>query len=433
MRPPRSLPTTADPSFTRRSVDDAEISRHTDLTFVNGTVLVRTAVLATSVITAVLATGYSTGPSEAAPSPSPSAHTSRPAFSEPIGGPVPAKFQAASVTFTSDLDGWVLGTAPCRHKPCTSVLRTRDGGTTWRGIPAPRAPLAIDGGGARAVQELRFANRQDGFAVGPAMWITHDGGAHWRRQVTVAGIRHAVVTDVAATPAGVYALVSGTDTRYGGSDGHFRLIRAAAHTGRFRIIKDFGKTYGVGPLVTAGSTVYLVRARLTSQRADLVRVRGTRITHRRLPAGCSPLAASTPRALLVECGSGESMGAMGSRSLKGSTDAGATWHRLRNPGAGGGYLDEGIVDAGHGHAILGTGDLDRNWLLNTTDGGRTWHAKLKVRNATFTELGCEDVSHCVVIAGRFTVTNRRGANPVYGGALYRTTNAGRHWRRVRFA
>ncbi len=36
-----------------------------------------------------------------------------------------------SATFVSTDDGWALGTAPCSHKPCTSIVRTRNGGRTW--------------------------------------------------------------------------------------------------------------------------------------------------------------------------------------------------------------------------------------------------------------------------------------------------------------
>src|SRR5439155_13711178 len=76
--------------------------------------------------------------STSAPAPAP---TSAPAFQGPPGGPVPPGFLAASVTFVSPSNGWVLGSAPCASPPCTSIVRTTDGGHTWKGIPAPRAPL----------------------------------------------------------------------------------------------------------------------------------------------------------------------------------------------------------------------------------------------------------------------------------------------------
>ena len=63
---------------------------------------------------------------------------------QPAGGPVPAGFRAASVTFVSTLEAFVLGTAPCKHAPCTSIVRSRDRGVSWRGLPAPVVPLVAN-------------------------------------------------------------------------------------------------------------------------------------------------------------------------------------------------------------------------------------------------------------------------------------------------
>jgi len=129
----------------------------------------------------------------------------------PAGGPVPAGFVPASVTFVSLLTGWVLGSAPCATPPCTSLLRTRDGGKSWRGVPAPPAVLA-SGGGDGDVQRVRFADAANGWVFGPALWATHDGGAHWARSgldgagatarvyalEAAAGVVHAVVFDGSA-------------------------------------------------------------------------------------------------------------------------------------------------------------------------------------------------------------------------------------------
>jgi photosystem II stability/assembly factor-like uncharacterized protein len=103
------------------------------------------------------------------------------------GGPVPAGFRATDLTFVSRDAGWLLGTAPCSSAPCTSVVRTTDGGQSWIGMPAPRANL--DGTGATAcdsghlcVHGLRFANSTTGYAFGStALYRTTNGGAGWER------------------------------------------------------------------------------------------------------------------------------------------------------------------------------------------------------------------------------------------------------------
>src|SRR6266704_1702466 len=75
----------------------------------------------------------------------------------PSGGPVPAGFRAAAATFVSVREAFVLGTAPCQRTPCTSIVRTRDRGVSWRGLPAPAVPLGEPGVTGPAVWGIRFA------------------------------------------------------------------------------------------------------------------------------------------------------------------------------------------------------------------------------------------------------------------------------------
>ncbi|MFL6164040.1 MAG: WD40/YVTN/BNR-like repeat-containing protein [Jatrophihabitantaceae bacterium] len=133
------------------------------------------------------------GPSTGAPSPSglsTPAPSSSPSSSagggEPKGGPVPAGFNGYDLTWVSNDDGWALGTAPCGTPPCTSILRTRDGGKSWVGIPAPRAFLTATDTCTHAcdqVSNLRFANPLVGYAYGPnSFYLTTDGGNSWHQQ-----------------------------------------------------------------------------------------------------------------------------------------------------------------------------------------------------------------------------------------------------------
>jgi photosystem II stability/assembly factor-like uncharacterized protein len=102
----------------------------------------------------------------------------------PAGGPVPSGFHAIDLTWISAREGWSLGTAPCSSAPCTSVVRTRDGGKTWAGVPAPLAELDQGTGcSGTCVRQLRFATPLIGYAFGTnALFMTTDGGKTWARQ-----------------------------------------------------------------------------------------------------------------------------------------------------------------------------------------------------------------------------------------------------------
>lgn len=130
-------------------------------------------------------------PSASPPAGSPSAGVG-PSGSSGVGstgpaGPVPAGFTATDLTWISVDDGWALGTAPCASKPCTSILRTTDGGRSWVGIPAPDAYLNTDGSCPSAttacVSHLRFANAEVGYAFGQSsLFMTVDAGRTWQAQ-----------------------------------------------------------------------------------------------------------------------------------------------------------------------------------------------------------------------------------------------------------
>ena len=111
-----------------------------------------------------------------------------PAGAMPSGGPVPARFAATSVTFVSADEAFVLGTAPCTHAPCTSVVRTLDRGQSWVGLPAPVEPVGQPGQAAGpAVWGIRFATPGHGFVFGDGLWETTDGGGQWIRDAEPGG------------------------------------------------------------------------------------------------------------------------------------------------------------------------------------------------------------------------------------------------------
>jgi len=117
---------------------------------------------------------------------------------------VPANFRPTSVTFvgadngTGGVVGAVIGQAltpgHCATADCTSLAGTSTYGNSWYGVSAPVTPGPD---GSTGVSQLRFANLSDGWAYGPALWETRDGGWPWKQENTD-GYR---VIDVEAVPA----------------------------------------------------------------------------------------------------------------------------------------------------------------------------------------------------------------------------------------
>ena len=79
------------------------------------------------------------------------------------GVPVPAHTSPASVSFISASTGFVLGAAPCTHRPCTVILRTLDRGRSWRSVSAPAEAISAPDG--EGLWGLRFAGARRGYGV----------------------------------------------------------------------------------------------------------------------------------------------------------------------------------------------------------------------------------------------------------------------------
>jgi photosystem II stability/assembly factor-like uncharacterized protein len=123
-----------------------------------------------------------------------------------VGGYLPPDFQPYSVTWDSPSTGWVIGPAGtpghCANSDpsvCTSVARTGDGGQTWHGLPAPDTGSPD---GPSGVSGIRFLDGTNGWAFGPELWATHDGGRTWTK-IPTDGQR---VTDLETAGNRAYAL-----------------------------------------------------------------------------------------------------------------------------------------------------------------------------------------------------------------------------------
>ena len=147
------------------------------------------------------------------------------------GQPVPAGFRPTSVTFIGINTGAVIGQAgipgrcgPPQAAACTSLAGTSDYGQTWYGISAPvTGPPAASAG----VSGLRFLNASDGWAFGPQLWVTHNGGAHWAMESTH-GLRVTSLETAGNRAFALFASCAGTGADFAAQCISFRLYSSGA-------------------------------------------------------------------------------------------------------------------------------------------------------------------------------------------------------------
>jgi hypothetical protein len=200
-------------------------------------VVVAAAVTVPQVVNLTVTPGPTTGAAQAGQS-SPAAPTtstgsrvesssSAPMY-QPAPGKVPGNFRPTSVTFVGLHTGFVIGQAGtpghCATSFCTSVARTDDAGRTWTGVPAPLAGVPD---GAAGVSQIRFLNTSHGWAFGPELFATHDGGQHWTR-VDTHGLRVTSLETVGDRAFAIFASCSGQGLEFAGRCTSFTLYSSPA-------------------------------------------------------------------------------------------------------------------------------------------------------------------------------------------------------------
>jgi hypothetical protein len=302
-------------------------------------------------------------------------------------GPVPAGFGAESFTAISADTWWLLGSAPCSTPPCTSIVRTDNGGHSFVGTPAPRTTK---------VSQLRFANAADGFAYDSQLWVTHDAGATWH-QVRLGG----AVIELATADGFAYVIV-----RYGhkgagrleraplGSDTWATLAGAAsayaglwAHGHDVLVGSDAGAALAVSH--NAGVSFSQVSSPSKGLPCDFEEPAGGVVwahcatgtesaTWRSTSSGTGFHAVhgpSLPNSALFAAAS-STTAVLGANGLYRTTDAGARYAPVTGIGEVTAWQYLGFTDATHGVAIGYVGSTPTasgERLYITNDGGASYH------------------------------------------------------------
>jgi hypothetical protein len=144
--------------------------------------------------------------------------------------PVPPDFRPTSVTFVGTGTGWVIGQAStpgqCATAFCTSVARTDNAGKTWAGVAAP---LTGAPDGSNGVSQIRFLNTEDGWAFGPELFFTGNGGRSWS-QVSTNGLRVTGLETVGHQVFALFASCTSGGASFAGACTNFTLYSSPAST-----------------------------------------------------------------------------------------------------------------------------------------------------------------------------------------------------------
>jgi photosystem II stability/assembly factor-like uncharacterized protein len=150
------------------------------------------------------------------------------------GAPVPRNFQPTSVTFVGQGIGAVIGQAGtpghCATIYCTSLAGTSDYGTNWYGVSAPHTGPPE---GAQGVGQLRFLDNREGWAFGPELWVTHDGGSSWTRERTY-GMRVTDLETAGNRAFALFAACTGGGADYAAHCTSFSLYTSVAGAGKWQ-------------------------------------------------------------------------------------------------------------------------------------------------------------------------------------------------------
>jgi hypothetical protein len=318
----------------------------------------------------------------------------------PQGGPIPTGFQATSFTAVSLDAWWMLGTARCLtgSGTCGAILRTTDGGSAFAGIPSP--PVS-----ANDVSQLRFVTALDGYAFGPELWQTADGGTTWLN-VHIPG----QVTELEAADGEAYALITGAGSANGTSN---ELLTAPVGSRQWRQVPTPAPLGYGAQFALSGPNLYVLGGN-----GDLVLLystdQGAQFGQRADPCtaglgGSVTVAADGTSTLWAACPTGMMAEAML------STDGGMTWRVATATGPFPNSLKLAAASSSVAVASPSPETLS-GALVRTTNGGSTYTVVLSGSTpSTVSWVGFSDPSR---------------AYALLAGSLFESSDGGATWRSV---
>ena len=271
--------------------------------------------------------------------------------------------------------------------------------------------------------KVRFANARDGWAFGPQLWATHDGGVSWHQLATTT---HAF--DVEASAGLVYLLESGCSTDSCAAPA--KLLKAGVASDTFAAVAGALPIGTSGQLALHGKAVWVFGGAQDSGPSYLSSTDGVS-WHRRAnpcPQGSGPsslagIAPATTSTVYLLCASDPGAGSETKVVLL-STDGGATVHATAAAPARGGIAG-GIAAASASVVAVGA-QSGASWIYRSSDAGRTWASAFEKGDGG---LGIEDLGFTTSTQGVAIYGTPGNGNP---SQLLMTHDAGGTWAPVTF-
>ena len=241
------------------------------------------------------------------------------------------------------------------------------------------------------MSQIRFLTRSDGWAFGPQLWATHNGGQTWT-QIPTGGLRVTALEARGQRVFAVWARCTGTGADFASRCTSFTVYSSPAGsdslgTGARHASGDPGPAGGAASLLLTGTTAYLLSPAgslfagpLTGaglqpvQQATGARGRAARAAMRGGPPAARRPAVGRParrrparRGLDLLC-TGQSAGGQQGKTIYASSDGGQTWRRTgQAPAAGTAFF---LSASPSGALVLATS----LGIEVSTDGGASWSA-----------------------------------------------------------
>ena len=309
---------------------------------------------------------------------------------------------------------------------CAVMRATRDGGRTWYATGRPNFQLF---GQPDGVRNLRLATERDGWAFGPGLWATKDGGATWTDQSPPGS----EVVDIQVADGTAWRLERSSECRAVDSTCVYSLSASS----------DFGRSWAP---IAAQPPIQRAKVAMVRRGAHDAWIHAYGVRQRPNgeldPAGGQFLVTHDGGAswqerqdpctfgwfgdglsisvdgnkLWLLCGGQPGAGSQGPKGLFTSADDGATWDSMFRTDHSPGYL-HGIVALSADRAFRGSARTGGS-VLETQDGGHTWQLAFQEpqdRDAGIVVLPFADALHGWAIAI---------------SALWRTDDGGAHWERI---